>query len=110
MKKTIFFTILIFLSGIGFCQTTISDSISFKIARKIKDSLQLTSAQEAQLINANQYLANRKIALRGRFTSMDSLRNETQKIEGMRDSLYNNILADKFILYRQKKSMLVNNN
>lgn len=110
MKSIIFFTALIFLAGTGLGQTSMSDSMSFKIARKMKDSLQLTSTQETQLVSINRYLANQKLTLRNRITSIDSLRQETQKIEGMRDSLYSNILAEKFILYQQKKHVLVNNN
>jgi hypothetical protein len=110
MNKIIFIFLLIAWGNSGVCQTAISDSVSIKIARKMKDSLQLTSALENQILEINKFLAAQKQLVRRDFTSMDSLRIHIQKIEMKRDTLYSEILGAKHTLYLQKKHKLVNNN
>ena len=85
--------------------------LSDKIARKMKDSLSLSDSQKNQLYTINMQLVERKKALWVQYASRDSIAYYLQKIEGTRDSLYHTVLSDdKYLLYKQKKSRLVNNN
>lgn len=81
------------------------------IAQKMKDTLELTTGQRAQVFSVNITLHNLKMAVRQNNTNPDSLRIKTQRIERRRDSLYQNILPQaKYVLYQQKKRNLVTAN
>jgi hypothetical protein len=90
---------------------TPAEQLAVKIAQKMKDSLSLTELQKSQLYEINIQLNNSKSAARQQYTGSDSLGIKIQKIENTRDSLYSQILTEpQFLLYRQKKRNLVNNN
>lgn len=77
----------------------------------MKDSLQLSEQQKLELYTVNLQLHNLKVQQRQQYTGTDSLQFKLQKVENRRDSLYRAILPpDKYLIYRQKKAMLVNNN
>lgn len=82
-----------------------------KIAEKMKDSLSLTETEQAQLYDINMLLHQQKNIAREQYAENDSLGIYIQRVENTRDSLYELILpSDKFILYQQKKTTLINNN
>ena len=88
-----------------------NEQLAEKIAKRMKDSLSLTQQQQSQIYTLNLELAQRKSVARQQTTQSDTLRMNIQKIENSRDSLYKAILNnEQYLLYRQKKRNLVNNN
>jgi hypothetical protein len=86
------------------------ERFSNKIAQKIKDSLQLSEKQKAQLYEINMKLTQQKADLRKEYKE-DSLRIKMQAIENTRDVLYKDVLPpDKYAIYILKKRSLINNN
>lgn len=113
MKKIIIVFICIFLvmGGGLHAQPPAAIQLANHIAQKMKDTLGLTPTQRVQVYTVNIALHNLKMAVRQNNTNLDSLRIKTQRIEGRRDSLYQNILPPaKYVLYQQKKRNLVTAN
>jgi hypothetical protein len=82
-----------------------------KIAKKMKDSLNLNGNQRSQVYAINLQLHNQKQLIRQQNSNPDSLSRKIQRVEKMRDSLYRPVLGEpKYQLYLQKKRNLVNNN
>lgn len=82
-----------------------------KIAKRMQDTLQLTDAQKARVYEVNMWLNQQKMLVRQRYAQPDSARYYIQKNENSRDSLYQAILpAEKYLIYKDKKRNLVNNN
>ncbi len=91
-------------------QSTQAVEVAEKISQKMKDSLSLSEDQRQQVLALNIRLHTRKMEIRQRFAETDSLSRYFQRIENTRDSLYREILPEeKYLLYRQKKKNLVNN-
>lgn len=110
MKKII---IAVFLLAPCFlkAQNTPATQLAAHIAKKMKDTLNLTTAQHNQVYAVNMTLHNLKTAARQQHTIPDSVRHHIQKIENRRDTLYHAILpTNKYLLYKQKKRNLVTNN
>jgi hypothetical protein len=86
--------------------------VAQKIAKKMKDSLNLTGNQKNSIYDINMVLHNQKQAARLQYASTPAvLTTKMQTIEKTRDSLYTPILtAPQFILYKQKKRNLISNN
>lgn len=111
MKKIVSFIFLLSAINIGHAQSAAAIQLSDKIAQKMKDSLVITESQKVQIYNINMLLLSQKLNLRKQYTSVDTLTAYTQKIENARDSLYHTVLSeDKYLLYKQKKKNLINNN
>lgn len=92
-------------------QTSPAAAVADKIAQKMKDSLDLTASQKEQIYQVNMQLHETKMQRRQQYGGTDSVRFYVQRVENTRDSLYRPILGEeKYQLYRQKKSNLVNNN
>lgn len=109
--KTLFSFLIILFSSIIVNAQTPAEQIAEKIARKMKDSLQLTDVQKTQIYQLNIQISDQKTLMRNQYTGSDSLRVKTQMVENTRDSLYHTVLSDeKYWLYIQKKRNLVNNN
>lgn len=90
---------------------TPSERLADKMSARMNDSLSLSAAQKRQLYNINMQISNDKLALRQRYSLADSLQIKTQQVENMRDSLYRQVLTEQqFLLYKQKKKHLLNNN
>jgi 50S ribosomal subunit-associated GTPase HflX len=89
-----------------------AEQLATKIASKMQDSLNLTVPQQQQVFAINMQLHNQKTAIRNQYSGNDSLiRVNIQRIENKRDSLYRPLIGEtNYILYRQKKRNLVNNN
>jgi len=109
-----FILIICLLSGFSVnvkAQNTVATQLAEKIAQKMKDSLLLSESQKEQLYTINLQLSDRKSAVRQQYATSDSLGIKIQLVEKTRDSLYKAVLTEQqFILYRQKKKNLVNNN
>jgi hypothetical protein len=93
-------------------QSSIQTALAERIAGRLKDSLSLSGAQKDSIYAINMLIANQKNALRSTYQSdPDALQFHTQRVEHTRDSLYRPVLGEeKYLLYRQKKNNLVNNN
>lgn len=112
MKKLLIALLLLIAAESSmYAQSDDAEQVAQKIARKMKDSLQLTDQQKDQLYVINMELHNRKTVARQQHSTADALRNSLQRIENERDSLYKPVLTnDQFLLYRQKKRYLISNN
>jgi outer membrane lipoprotein-sorting protein len=86
--------------------------VAQKIAKKMKDTLNLSGNQKSKIYDANMQIHNQKQAARNETPNNPTLlRTKIQAIEKTRDSLYIPILKpEEFILYKQKKRNLVSNN
>lgn len=91
---------------------TPAEQVANKIAVKMKDTLSLSATQQQQVFAINMQLHNQKNAIRNQYPGNDSLiKVSVQRIENKRDSLYRSIIGEtNYIIYRQKKRNLVNNN
>src|SRR5215212_6707309 len=99
----VFFLLAIALWSLsGFAQTNAqAEELSRKIAKKMKDSLDLTADQQQAIFQVNMQLFNQKQAARQQYTNADSLRNALQRIENSRDSLYSTLMPiEKYLIYR----------
>jgi hypothetical protein len=86
--------------------------IAQKIAKKMKDTLSLTGNQKNKIYDVNMQLHSQKQTARNETPNNPTLlATKIQTIEKTRDSLYKPILKpDEYIVYKQKKKNLVNNN
>jgi hypothetical protein len=113
-KQIIIFTIAIFFVSNINAQTIGGQAVQLaqRIAQKMKDSLGLTIAQKDKVYEVNMQLHNLKQEARQQnINDQTALAAAIQVVEKRRDSLYEAILTqDQFILYKQKKINLVNNN
>ena len=108
--KIIIILLFIFLTITAKAQVNHASQLANKIAQKMADSLGLTPVQKANLVTINMNLQVQKKSAR-RDNPGSSAAMYVQKIENKRDSLYKEVLpADKYLLYKQKKRNLVNNN
>lgn len=111
MKKLFICFLLIGISSVVFGQSNHAETISGKIAARMKDSLSLTVQKRQQIYQINLQLHQQKQSVRQQFNNNDSIRIKIQLIENTRDSLYSSVLNEQeYILYKQKKKSLVNNN
>lgn len=111
MKAIIIFSLILFFASTSGKAQPKADSLAQKIAKKMKDSLDLTGNQRNQIYDMNMNLHYQKAAVRQQYTNPDSLRRYIQRVENKRDSLYRTILPEnKYQLYKQKKRNLVSAN
>ena len=84
--------------------------LAHRIAKKMKDTLDLSAQQRQQIYQANMNLHDQKQAARQN-SPQDSLQVRIQRIEKTRDMLYMPILGnEKYQLYLLKKRNLISNN
>jgi 6-pyruvoyl-tetrahydropterin synthase len=89
----------------------LAENLAKKIADRMKDSLALTEQQRNSIFDINMQLHNQKMEKRKHYANDPLLGNHLQKVENTRDSLYRAVLPeDKFILYKKKRTNIVNNN
>ncbi len=111
MKRVLFFVMFFHFCLIFYGQSSPSIDLANKIADKMNDSLTLSQSQRAQVFAVSIQLHNEKTTVRYQFTDRIVVGKELQRIENARDSLFKSILSDQqYILYKQKKRSLVNNN
>ncbi len=111
MKSILILITLFFLSTIVNAQTDYATQLANKIAQKMKDSLNLTDQQKKSLKDINMSLHNLKQQAWKQHPMSDSLRIFLQRAENKRDTLYSAVLThQQYLLYKQKKRYLVNNN
>lgn len=115
MKRFYFFVTIFFLS-ISVCngQTTNqnpADSLSMRIATRMRDSLNLTDVQKMSIYYTNLRLHQEKLLMRREYTQSQSiLTQKLQLVESTRDSLYQIVLsAQQYIEYKSKKQLLIRN-
>lgn len=81
---------------------------SIQIAKRMKDTLNLTAAQYRAIYQANLQLLEQKMAIRQRFSNRDSLTIHIQKVENSRNKLYRAILdSSQYRIYKNKKISLI---
>lgn len=111
MKKILGLVLVSVLFSVGAEAQVTNAQFAQKIAQRMKDSLQLTQQQQTTVYTINLELAEKKQQVRQQTTQQDTLRMNIQKVENMRDSLYKAVLTnEQYLLYRQKKRNLINNN
>lgn len=111
-KATVFFSLILLAVLKSQAQNTSPEAVqlSHKIAKKMKDSLELSAQQRQKVYEVNMSLHEQKQAVRQQ-SPADSLQPRIQRIERTRDSLYRPVLGEeKYQLYLQKKRRLINNN
>lgn len=106
------FTMLIGITSMKAQDATANaNALASKIAGKMKDSLSLSVDQASRVKAINLRLSEEKMQKRQQHKEMSELRQQLQKVENTRDSLYKTILTvQQFQLYKQKKRTLVSNN
>ena len=114
MRLPIIFA-LIFITGYSAVAqdnpNPLAENLAKKIADKMKDSLALTEQQRNSIFDINMQIHNQKMEKRKQYANDPLLGNQLQKVENTRDSLYRAVLPeDKFILYKKKRTNIVNNN
>jgi len=102
---------MILITAILAAQYTKVETLAFKMARRMGDSLNLSPVQTKNIYTANLFILQQKKIQWQQYTNVDSLTQHIQHIENARDSIYQGLLpADKFNLYKIKKNNLLNNN
>jgi hypothetical protein len=90
---------------------TYSQTLSLKIADKLKDSLQLSERQKQALFQVNLQMEADKSEARRLYKLTDSLTKKIQRIENKRDSLYRPFMnEEQYQKYKSKKRSLISNN
>jgi hypothetical protein len=109
--KWIMFFIILSLAAAANAQSNPAATIAERIAQKMKDTLNLTAIQKAQLYDINLQLHEMKMSKRQQYSGSDSLRFQVQRVENTRDSLYRPVLTNsQYELYLQRKNNLINSN
>ena len=89
----------------------VAENLAKKIADRMKDSLGLSEQQRNSIFDINMQIHKQKMEKRKQYAKDPLLGNHLQKVENTRDSLYRAVLPeDKFILYKKKRTNIVNNN
>lgn len=110
MKKYIIMLVLAWSIQPANAQTDASMQIAIKIADRMRDSLALNASQRESLYTINMQLAAQKDAARQASTDRQIVGRQLQRIENTRDSLFRPVLGEeKYLLYKQKKKSLINN-
>lgn len=83
-----------------------------KISTRMKDTLSLTDSQRQKIYTLSKELGEQQKNVWLQYPSSDSLvQRHIQQLENSRDDLYRPVLGEeKYLLYREKKRMLLNNN
>lgn len=110
MNRIILIMLVLFTGFIAKAQSP-AEAYSLKISLRMKDSLALTNTQRLQIYDRNMQLESQKKSVWQQYSNRDSVRVHLQRIENTRDSLYHVILPEnKYLLYKEKKRWLLNNN
>ena len=111
MKTILLITVLFIISAVAFAQQSPGEALAEKIAKRMKDSLQLSVQQQAQVYQVSLQLHTAKMSKWQQYAGTDSLRIQIQRVENTRDSLYRPVLSQQqYELYLAKKGNLINNN
>lgn len=111
MKHFLITTVVLFImAGNADAQAPTPAEQSSQIAKRMKDSLSLTEQQRGQIEAATLDIQHSKTTMR-QFYKSRALDYYLQMAEDNRDSVYKNILsADKYLLFRQKKTQVLGSN
>ena len=86
-------------------------TLSHRITQKMADSLQISPDQRRQIHLANLWIDSSKVSVIRQYHGTGSLNIYMNKLERMRDSLFQHILTDKqFVRYGAHKRQWVLNN
>lgn len=98
------------LSTLAFGQRR--DTLRIKMLKIMFDSLKFSSLESSSIGVINYTLDKKKDSLKTQYGSQpDSLLYHIERVEATRDSLYEAVLRPyRFLLYRQKKNLLLGNN
>jgi len=108
--KTIGFLLAMGIAFYAGAQSPAAD-LSNRIARRMKDTLQLSDSQKNAIYAINMQLHAQKMSARQQYSAGDSLQYHIQRIENTRDALYGTVLSpEKYLLYLEKKKNLVSSN
>ena len=111
MNKTILITCMMIIANLSGHAQSNAETLSEKIAQRMKDSLSLKAKQKEEVFQVNMQLHNLKMNARELYKDFDLAETKIQKIEDSRDGLYKKILSsEQFALYLQKKGKLISNN
>lgn len=105
------FCIALIVSCSQLCAQKISpaaDSVAFKVAKRIQDSLSLNNEQRSKLYEANVDLQRQKMKAREKGKDRGEIGRELQKAENKRDKAYEKILtAQQYRAYLKRKHELI---
>lgn len=110
MKVLLIILVIICSYAVRGQEASSADLLAEKIANRMRDSLDLSGSVRDSIVTINKQINSAKKEKMVAGGVYDDIRKQIQQIENRRDSLYQVILsADKFLLYKQKKSMLIRN-
>ncbi|HYF33138.1 MAG TPA: hypothetical protein VD993_18565 [Chitinophagaceae bacterium] len=110
MRALMFFFLFV-IAVTAKAQSSPATLVADKIAQKMKDSLNLNDVQKLLIYQINLQLHEAKMLKRQLYAGTDSLGIHVQRVENTRDSLYRTVLnEEKYLLYKEKKRVLVSNN
>lgn len=111
MKIVFLSLVFCLVTSFGYAQKSITAEVVNNIAGKMGDSLKLSNKITKRIYKINLYLHAEKQKVWGKYTNIDSIRSNIQRIESQRDSLYKQILdPEKYQIYKHKKNRLISNN
>jgi hypothetical protein len=111
IKRSFIVGLLLLTFSLANSQQTLREQFARKISQKMKDSLNLSEEQEKKVYTINMQLHDKKREARDKYKNPVELGPQLQRIENTRDGLYETVLNKKqYILYKQKKRNLINNN
>ena len=103
--------VLCCFSNYSMAQNEAGKILAAQMAKKMKDSLNLTNQQENAILQINLQLNTQKYLVRQQYAVPDSIRRYLQKAENRRDSLYKSVLPiQSYNLYLSKKKNMLNIN
>jgi len=111
--KALIILFFLLLTAASSKSQNVQDSLAYKIAERMKDSLSLSDLQKAKLYIINMQLNKDKAATRNLSVNGDYnyMRKQMQAIENTRDSIYSQVLTNEQLrVYKQNKNKLVHNN
>jgi hypothetical protein len=112
MKFIIIALLIIISVNKTFAQLSPAEQLSQKIATRLQDSLNLTSAQKDSIYAINNRIYEQKVQCRKQYVDSGKylLTHCIQITENSRDSLYKAVLSpEQMELYNQKKRNLIGN-
>jgi hypothetical protein len=111
MKQFLFALFSLFFISTIQAQNVPGNQLSHHIADKMKDTLDLSNQQRAEVFQINKDLTDKKDKARKKSNDRAIVGPDIQGVERTRDSLYKEVLTvPQYILYLEKKRNLVTAN
>ena len=110
MKVLMSFLLVVCAYGVKGQTADSADLLAEKIANRMRDSLGLTVSIRDSIFVINKQINSEKKEKMTSSGDYETVRKQIQQIENKRDSLYQAVLpTEKFLLYKQKKALLIRN-